>query len=338
MRKLLFVLIGVIVVLAIGTAGIASAASPSHPLYTLRHGLELGIQNLRLAMAGEGPNSVGMKVNIIEDRVAELNNLVSLGKVELVGAALDDLTTAQTAVDLSVSQPSDEQPTATARTPDDWQEGEWYIPPYESGYCDGTITEPSPVGQKLAEHFNVTYEEIMSWYCKGNGFGEIALAYAIAEDSGKTVEELFAMHEGGMGWGEILISLGYLPGRGHWPKITVTPGEPGSEPGTCPTETDKKVAAEMANSLGVPVEDILNWRCQNFGYGEIAMAYGISKAANVPVEDVFAMRAAGKGWGEILQFYGLKGHPAKPDLPKLKETLQPGKYQKPARPTLPDRP
>ncbi len=60
-----------------------------------------------------------------------------------------------------------------------------------------------PEGLRLAERYGVPYEEIMGWFCKGYGFGEIDLAYEMSVQSGMPVTEIFAMRESGMGWGNI---------------------------------------------------------------------------------------------------------------------------------------
>lgn len=64
-----------------------------------------------------------------------------------------------------------------------------------------------PEGLRLAERYGVPYEEIMGWFCKGYGFGEIDLAYEMSVQSGIPVTEIFAMRESGMGWGNIKKSV-----------------------------------------------------------------------------------------------------------------------------------
>ncbi len=60
-----------------------------------------------------------------------------------------------------------------------------------------------PEGLRLATRWGVSYNEIMSWFCQGYGFGEIDLAYEMAQQSGRPVAEIFAMRASGMGWGNI---------------------------------------------------------------------------------------------------------------------------------------
>ena len=76
----------------------------------------------------------------------------------------------------------------------------------QTSQCTGA--DPHPTGEKLAQRYGVTYEEIMHWFCNGHyGFGEIDLAYSLSAQTGKPVEEIFAMRASGMGWGEIKKAL-----------------------------------------------------------------------------------------------------------------------------------
>ena len=55
----------------------------------------------------------------------------------------------------------------------------------------------------------------------------------------------------------------------------------------------------LAQRYGVPYEEIMFWFCQHYGFGEIDLAYSLSRASGKTVEEVFAIRASGMGWGEI---------------------------------------
>lgn len=63
-----------------------------------------------------------------------------------------------------------------------------------------------PVAQRIAETFEVTYEEVMALHCDGNGFGNIVRAYALAEaaEDGTTAQDYIDRHQNGEGWGQIL--------------------------------------------------------------------------------------------------------------------------------------
>ena len=66
----------------------------------------------------------------------------------------------------------------------------------------------NPHGLTLAEEIGVHYEEIMGWFCKGFGFGEIKLAYSLSEQSGVPVDTIFTERAGGKGWGILMKELG----------------------------------------------------------------------------------------------------------------------------------
>jgi hypothetical protein len=55
----------------------------------------------------------------------------------------------------------------------------------------------------------------------------------------------------------------------------------------------------LADTYGVPYEEIMGWFCQHFGFGEIDRAYSLSLETGIPVEDIFEMRISGQGWGVI---------------------------------------
>ncbi len=80
-------------------------------------------------------------------------------------------------------------------------------------------TQQQPAALKLVQKFKasiptITYEEIMSWFCKGFGFGEIDLAYDLSLKSGKPVADIFQMRIDGLGWGVIKKQVTTLAGTG----------------------------------------------------------------------------------------------------------------------------
>jgi hypothetical protein len=70
-----------------------------------------------------------------------------------------------------------------------------------TGICGSESEQPHAV--TLAERYGTTYDVIMGWFCKNNGFGEIDLAYQLSNEFGKSVDEIFEMRGSGMGWGTI---------------------------------------------------------------------------------------------------------------------------------------
>lgn len=103
----------------------------------------------------------------------------------------------------------EELPTSTPE-PD---EGE--VAPEDDPQDDGTETDTlHPVAQRLAETFDVPYEEVMALHESGIGFGVIGRAYLTAEasDGDLTFEDVLELHQSGMGWGKIKHEYGIHPG------------------------------------------------------------------------------------------------------------------------------
>ena len=111
-------------------------------------------------------------------------------------------------------------------------------------YCTGNA-DHHPDGVKLSEKYNVSYDEIMGWFCQRNGFGEIDLVYSLSLETGVPVEEIFAMRQAGMGWGQIKELL--------QPKPTKTPKEhPTQKPKSeDPTESPPPESTEV-NQPAIP--------------------------------------------------------------------------------------
>ncbi len=72
-----------------------------------------------------------------------------------------------------------------------------------------------PVGDRLAEHYDTAYEQVMAWFCEdGMGFGQIMLALRTAEMMGESGETYLERRADGEGWGQIWQSLNLIgPGR-----------------------------------------------------------------------------------------------------------------------------
>lgn len=76
-------------------------------------------------------------------------------------------------------------------------------PCLEDCTCTANGQKQHPTGLTLAQRYGVPYEEIMTWFCQGYGFGEIDLAYSLASVAGLDVEEVFELRASGLGWGQI---------------------------------------------------------------------------------------------------------------------------------------
>lgn len=98
---------------------------------------------------------------------------------------------------------------STTTTPGDNPNGTPTIPvetatqaPRTNGVCAIDASQ-QPNALTLAQRYGTTYEVIMGWFCRNNGFGEIDLAYQLSAQFGKPVDEIFALRETGLGWGQI---------------------------------------------------------------------------------------------------------------------------------------
>jgi len=124
--------------------------------------------------------------------------------------------------------------------------------------------------------------------------------------------------------------------------LTLTP-EPTQTPETDCTGANPHPKGEaLAQEYDVPYEEIMGWFCQNYGFGEIDQAYGLSLQYSVPVADIFALRASGLGWGKIKK--GLANGsllPTEPtvtpsDAPEPSDTPEPPEATEPPEPTEAD--
>ena len=90
--------------------------------------------------------------------------------------------------------------------------------------------------------------------------------------------------------------------------ITATPRPTLTLPATGCTGADPHPqGTELANRYGVAYEEIMEWFCSGFGFGEIERAYDLSLETGTPVNEIFALRQSGLGWGQIREQLGASG-------------------------------
>ncbi len=267
----------IVLVVAGGLVTAAYGAGPGEPMAALGRGIE----SFRLSLIGRTEDPSRLQIAALQERIADSQELV---------LNVDNNGTTVTLDDRVTPEPID----------DDWSGPEERYVPWGDGYCDGTATEPHPVLTKLAEHFAVSYDELLVWYCDGWTSGQIAIAYTLSQETGVPVADIFAMRESGLNWREILVKLGYDPDI-IFPPILIDP-----EPYCNGTATDQHPGVVMlAELLGVPYEEVLGWVCEGWSLREVTFAYQVSGETGVPVADLFAMRESGKSWDEILVELGL---------------------------------
>jgi len=83
------------------------------------------------------------------------------------------------------------------------------------GYFCANKDVRHPVGRALTRVYDVTYAEVMGWFCdEGMGFGQIMLALQTADVIGEDAWELLALRAQGQGWGKIWQSFDLIGNRG----------------------------------------------------------------------------------------------------------------------------
>jgi hypothetical protein len=299
---------------SVGAVALSDQAAPGDLLYSV----DRAVENIRIQMERNPEGKARLYLEGAVERLEEMQSLAERGLPERMSMAMDEVNLAvsrATEVSGSISpetivQIMDEA-LAKVETDDD-----------DELRCVEGFPDLHPVGNGLAHRYDVDYEEIMGWFCSGYGFGEIKIAYETALKADVAVEELFAMRAEGLGWGEIFQALGLIGKPGDLEEQDENELEIDDEKENrggvdCTSADPHPKATSLAAEYGVTYEEIMEWFCQGYGFGEIKLAYSISLQAELGVEDVFDMRAGGMGWGEIMQEFNLIGKPAgtpgKPD-------------------------
>jgi hypothetical protein len=131
-------------------------------------------------------------------------------------------------------------------------------------YCTN-LDQKHPVGYRLSVQFAVDYEQVMSWFCNGYGFGEIRHALQADQWTEATAEELLAMKTEKGGWGQVWHELGAKPNnvppgqaKKNPPTPTSTPLPPTDVPVDVPTDvpTGEPVEPTAEPTLTEPVDSI----------------------------------------------------------------------------------
>lgn len=85
--------------------------------------------------------------------------------------------------------------------------------PGETSAADCYGPEVHPIGQSVASQYEeVTYEQVMGWFCNGAEFDDILVALLTARQTGKPAENFLAMLAKGQTWDEIWQSVGLTDG------------------------------------------------------------------------------------------------------------------------------
>jgi hypothetical protein len=81
------------------------------------------------------------------------------------------------------------------------------VEPTENPQTNCSSLNPHPMAEGMAEQFDVTYDEVMTWYCDGSAFSDILLALETEQLVDQSPEELLSMLEDSS-WEEIWQDLG----------------------------------------------------------------------------------------------------------------------------------
>jgi len=102
-------------------------------------------------------------------------------------------------------------------TPDIEAQNQIIIEPAEMGANSDTIdpeclnSEMSVLGRNIASQFeNVSFEQIMTWFCSGAEFEDILIALQTEKVTSQPAQELLEMLVTDLTWDEIWQSIGYI--------------------------------------------------------------------------------------------------------------------------------
>lgn len=348
-------------------------ALPDSPLYPLK----TGIESLRMAVSSE-PTQTQLALEFASRRLEEAGELIQkqayeylpevvTGYWQLTRQALEKVTASGDFNEIEADNPSelialqvdamtsllDQLPAEQlnmleqtleeeAPTP---QPGEGEEPPADEPPLNTCTNQTHPVGVKLAATYGVAYDQVMTWFCEGFGFGEIMLALQASQYSELTAEEILLLKVELGGWGEVWRHLAMLeqpeeplptptatveetltatvevtptataegtptqPGVTLTPTVTLTPQPEKVNNGHyCSDLTvQHPVGAKLAMEYGVTYEQVMGWFCQGYGMGEIMLALEASRKSGLPADQFFAMKEEQGGWGKVWQEMGWIG-------------------------------
>ena len=243
MRTVLLALT-ITVILSLAFSGVlvlvANAAAPGDALYEVDRGLEA----VQMGLARSEHSANQLQSQLAAERLGELQSLAAHGDqqhledaLEELGAALSALEEAANAgalksgnvADLinavftsnglpaplddndNINDNDNANDNSNDNSNDNTNDNDNANESTKDGaYCrDRASGKHHPVGDKLAERYEVGYDEIMGWFCDGGyGFGEIDLAYRISLAAGVTPTAVFDQRATGEGWGNIIKDFG----------------------------------------------------------------------------------------------------------------------------------
>lgn len=226
---------------SLGAGGVLVSAANAATPGSLFYGLDRGIEDLRLSLTFNPQSAAHLEAELAVERLEEVQKLLEKGETEYVDQALSEAglliggleeasdpgtglssqfitNILNAAFDEEFQQDDNENGNENTNENENGNENEHvtFKQPKSGIHCGGgggTAPGNHPAGDKLAGAYGVDYTEIMDWFCKGYGFGEINLAYLLSKQSGVPVLDIFNLRGGGMGWGNIMKQYGLI-GKG----------------------------------------------------------------------------------------------------------------------------
>lgn len=152
-------------------------------------------------------------VNVLFPEGVETDGL-ALGLVVMVDGNWDDEGNFVAAA-VKVVDDQDEVEDEDAEDADiDDEEGEEGEENTQNAFCTGEKDSPHPLAAKIVERFgeeiSLTEDQVMTWFCEGNSFGQIMLALVTQKFDGSKPEDILEMRKNGMGWGNIWKEKGLI--------------------------------------------------------------------------------------------------------------------------------
>ena len=352
------VAVAIVLTLLVSTGGViyaADAAVPGDPLY----GVDQAVESARLGLTHRPGSVMNLLLSLAEERLLEAEELAAQQDEGNLGVVLDNYgaTVSALAQTLGTVEGAD-RATLTALldqafsdhdvrltkilgpavVADAADEGEEEATEEEdAAYCVGA--DQHPTAQRLAETYDVTYEEIMRWFCDdGYGLGEIEHALQTSAATDLSVQEVFDLKTDLGGWGEVWQNLGLIGSTDDDSEEFTEQEE--EEMAYCVGVEPHPVAQRLAETYDVAYEDIMTWFCEGrYGLGEIMHALQTSddEDGNAP-EQVLLRKTELGGWGQVWQELGLIGKPDdKPDKDAKEKPAKPVKAPK-VKPTKKPKP
>ncbi len=207
-KGLLAVLLSILMVLVASgmLVSAADAAVPGDWMYSLDRAMD----GLRLQLALDNRQKAYIERQLAQERLREAQILVRRGDTEYVELLRQESRLAMQAA--KAANPhftrKTEKPTGKTLLPTLVQQKGQHLervrPGQQDPTCSMTAAKQLPGGAKLAQRLAVNYSDVLGWYCRGYGLGEIGLAYRISRVANVTVDDVFAQRLNGLDWGKII--------------------------------------------------------------------------------------------------------------------------------------